>query len=95
MLFRSPGTFALGLIMGALALLSRSIWPAVVFHALNNGLLVLLAYRLEDPTRPDADPFAPLRVPALLAAAAGCALVVWAVHRRRGGRMLNSGAPFA
>lgn len=80
---RLPGTFALGLIMGALALLSRSLWPAIVFHALNNGLLVLLAYRLEDPSQPDADPFTPLRMPALLAAAAGCALVAWAVRRQR------------
>lgn len=35
-----PTTFAVGLVMGHLVIASRSIWPAVILHALHNGLIV-------------------------------------------------------
>ncbi|MDB5349163.1 MAG: ABC-type Na+ efflux pump, permease component [Planctomycetota bacterium] len=39
----------LGLVLGLLAVKTRSLWPGVVFHAVNNGLAVLLGTLLERP----------------------------------------------
>ena len=41
-LFRLLPTFALGLLLGLLTLRTRSLWPAMLAHALNNGILVVL-----------------------------------------------------
>lgn len=38
---RWPTTFTLGLLFGFLALRSRSLWPGVIAHALNNGSAVM------------------------------------------------------
>lgn len=40
-LFRQPVVFLIGLALGFLAWESRSIWPGVIFHLLNNGLYFL------------------------------------------------------
>ena len=42
-LFKFPVTAALGVVLGYLCWQSRSIWPAVVMHALHNGVTVSLA----------------------------------------------------
>jgi len=55
------GTFFVGLILGTLAVCSRSLWPAIVAHLINNATLVLagkfgadsLLGRLHDPEASD------------------------------------------
>ena len=42
------GTFLVGLLLGLLAVAGRSIWPAIVAHALNNASLVMTAKMGED-----------------------------------------------
>lgn len=53
-IWRLLGTFTLGLLAGALAVTARSLWPAVLFHALNNAALLAAASSagagLLDPT---------------------------------------------
>ncbi len=44
-IFRFPVTASLGVLLGWVCWQSRSIWPAVVVHALHNGTAVLLAVR--------------------------------------------------
>ena len=39
----------LGLVLGLLAVKSRSLWPGVAFHAMNNGLAVVLGLAQERP----------------------------------------------
>ena len=39
----------LGLVLGLLAVKSRSLWPGVIFHAVNNGLAILLGMARERP----------------------------------------------
>ncbi len=41
-LFRMLPTFVLGLLLGALAVRTRTLWPSMLAHALNNGILVAL-----------------------------------------------------
>lgn len=41
-LFRILPTFVLGLLLGWIALRTRSLWPSMVAHALNNGILIAL-----------------------------------------------------
>jgi sodium transport system permease protein len=78
-LWRLLGTFALGAVAGALALAGRSLVPAMIFHALNNGALLFVASAagagLLDPAsgRPGW---------AVVAAGAGlCALGGWLLAR--------------
>ena len=44
-LFRIPSTAFLGVLLTAVTLLSGSIFPAMVWHSLNNGLAVYLSSR--------------------------------------------------
>ncbi len=68
-------TFALGLLAGALALRSASVVPAMVFHAVNNGLVVLLVRAgIEDPPPPTGRLGAALCAASLLAVAGGMRL---------------------
>lgn len=39
----------LGLVLGLLAIKTRSLWPCIVFHAVNNGLAVVLGMALDRP----------------------------------------------
>ncbi|QDT64634.1 ABC transporter permease subunit/CPBP intramembrane protease [Calycomorphotria hydatis] len=44
LLGRFPPTFFLGLMLGVLALRSGSVWPGIMMHVLNNGLLLVIAH---------------------------------------------------
>jgi sodium transport system permease protein len=39
----------LGIVLGLLAVRSRSIWPGVLFHTLNNAMAVALGYLASNP----------------------------------------------
>lgn len=79
--YRLFGTAALGLVMGALVVRSGSIGPAMVFHALNNGLA--LALLPMDASAAEQEAILHRVVPwAALAFAAGGALLWWTPRRR-------------
>ncbi|MBI3831749.1 MAG: CPBP family intramembrane metalloprotease [Planctomycetes bacterium] len=77
-LFRQPVVFLIGLALGYLAWESRSIWPGVIFHFMNNAL----SLRYEDALLPNgidkATGVMPSPPPLYVAAAAGVfALGLW------------------
>jgi membrane protease YdiL (CAAX protease family) len=79
-----PGRFFFGIVCGMAVLRTRSIWPAVLLHAFNNGLVIALAF-----VGPYTRWFQPWKTPALIAVVGAlwltavlCAIAVWAPHRR-------------
>src|SRR5690606_32019720 len=48
-IYRFFGTTTLGFVMAALVLYTRSIWPAVIFHAFNNGMALSVSDVFTDP----------------------------------------------
>lgn len=70
-----PSTI-LGIVLGAMALWSGSVWPGMVFHVLHNGLVILLT-RFPEQIKPwGLDVEEQQHFPAMWLAAAGTALVV-------------------
>ncbi|WZO99431.1 ABC transporter permease subunit/CPBP intramembrane protease [Isosphaeraceae bacterium EP7] len=82
-----PGTL-LGLVLGLIAIKSRSIVPGIVFHAINNSLGIVVGTVVADPSRRDSlrwlfrDPaealFQPIWVAVAVVASAG---MLWALIR--------------
>ena len=86
-LFKFSTTFVLGAALGWLCWQSRSIWPAMLAHALHNGLAAISARypRWHQTLGIDAtDPFAHLPWPVLVAAAVLLAAAVGLGMRQRG-----------
>ena len=75
--YRMFGTAVLGMAMAWIVLRTRSIWPAVVFHAVNNGLAVVLAYTVGEGLADDM----PASFGVLLLAAGTATLGGWLVSR--------------
>ncbi|MEM9556350.1 MAG: CPBP family glutamic-type intramembrane protease [Acidobacteriota bacterium] len=76
-LFRLVPTFLLGVLFAAITLRTRSLWPAMAWHLLNNGLFVMLARSGFEPTVSVAG-----AVVAWLVAAA-CVAWIWRSTSRR------------
>lgn len=85
-LFKFSTTFVLGVALGWLCWQSASIWPAIVAHALHNGLAALSARHPRWQTSlgiDPADPFAHLPWPVLLGAAVLLTAAVLLSRKRR------------
>lgn len=54
--YRTPFTFAVGLVLGALRLRMGSLWPSLLAHATLNALTFAAAPFLDDPTQTQPDP---------------------------------------
>jgi sodium transport system permease protein len=72
-LTRLPATMLLGLVLGWLAVRSRSIVPSMCFHAVNNGVVLIAGYTVSEAVAAELPGWVP--VAALLSAAIGAALV--------------------
>ena len=71
--FRLLPTAYLGVLLAAVTLLSGSIYPAVLWHALNNGLAILVDM--------STLPTSPLWIATAGAGLASCAFVLWRTRR--------------
>ncbi|MCH7721224.1 MAG: ABC transporter permease subunit [Planctomycetes bacterium] len=78
--FRFPVTFAVGTLFGYLCWQSRSIWPAIVAHALHNGMGLSHTLWPEIPRAlgiDQASPWNHLPLPLTMAGVLACALGLW------------------
>jgi sodium transport system permease protein len=81
-IYRLPTTALLGMVSGWLAYRTRSLFPSMIFHGVNNGVAVVSALghwlgRFTDTGSTQFTPPAWAIVAALVASAAGAALVRW------------------
>ena len=79
-IFRLLPTFALGLVLGFVRLRTGSIWPGVLIHALNNGILIAIQTHGGSTFEAIANP-----TPIALAGVLGLALgLTWIARAREG-----------
>ncbi|MCH7839672.1 MAG: CPBP family intramembrane metalloprotease, partial [Planctomycetes bacterium] len=81
--FRFPVTFAVGTLFGYLCWQSRSIWPAVIAHALHNGMGVSHVLWPKIPLALGIDQsseWSHLPLPLTIAGTLACVLGLW-LHR--------------
>jgi membrane protease YdiL (CAAX protease family) len=74
--YRTPFTFAVGLVLGALRLRAGSLWPSLLAHATLNALTFAAAPFLDDPAQPLPDP-RPFVGLALLMVGSALTALVW------------------
>lgn len=78
--FRFPVTFAVGILFGYVCWQSRSIWPAIVAHALHNGMGLSHELWPKIPAALGIDqesPWSHLPLPLTIAGVLACALGLW------------------
>lgn len=92
-LARLVPTFVLGCLVGAVALLGRSTWAAVVLHVAHNGFAVLLATLLGLDKTVTSSPYLEMPWAIHLLVVPGFALVVWGARRALFGDAQPSAPP--